>query len=136
VYNYIRSVVMWMKKIYIVTVLLIVFNIFFLNVGLVKAAGDKGSGFSDNPIEFWEPTDSNVDETEIEDRANVITTVIRNIGLVVSVLSLMIIGIREMFSSAEEKSIIKQSMPGYILGAIMIGAITTLPSIIYNVVKG
>ena len=125
-----------MKKKYIVTVILIVFNIFFLNVFLVKAAGDKGSGFSDNPIEFWEPTDSNVDETEIEDRANVITTVIRNIGLVVSVLSLMIIGIREMFSSAEEKSIIKQSMPGYILGAIMIGAITTLPSIIYNVVKG
>lgn len=125
-----------MKKIYIVTVLLIVFNIFFLNVGIVKAAGDKGSGFSDNPIEFWKPTDSNVDQTEIEDRANVITTVIRNIGLVVSVLSLMIIGIREMFSSAEEKSIIKQSMPGYILGAIMIGAITMLPSIIYNVVKG
>ena len=48
----------------------------------------------------------------------------------------MAIGIKEMTSSAEEKSIIKQALPVYILGVIMVVAITTLPSIIYNIVKG
>lgn len=93
-------------------------------------------GWSENPTEFWEPEDVNVSQEKIGDKASIITTVIRNIGIAVSVISLMIIGIREMLASAEEKSVIKQSMPGYIFGVVMIAAITTLPSIIYNVVKG
>ena len=47
----------------------------------------------------------------------------------------MVIGIREMTASVEEKSIIKQSMPGYIIGAVLVMAMTTLPSIIYNAVN-
>lgn len=93
-------------------------------------------GWSDNPIDFWEPGDVKVNQEVIGDKASVITTVIRNIGIAVSVISLMIIGIREMLASAEEKSVIKQSMPGYLIGVFMIAAITTLPSIIYNIVKG
>ena len=48
---------------------------------------------------------------------------------------LMILGIKQMTASIEEKSIIKQAMPGYILGAIMVMAITWLPSLIYSVVS-
>ena len=48
----------------------------------------------------------------------------------------MIIGIREVTASAEEKSIIKQAMPGYILGAIMVFVITMIPTLIYNFSQG
>lgn len=61
--------------------------------------------------------------------------IIRVIGIIVSVGALMVIGIREMTASVEEKSIIKQSMPGYIIGAFLVMAMTTLPSIIYNSVN-
>ena len=93
------------------------------------------SNWSDKSTDWWKPTDSDIGEKEFISKANIITTVIRNIGIVVSVIALMIIGIREMTASAEEKSIIKQAMPGYILGAIMVGAISFLPSLIYNIVK-
>ena len=86
-------------------------------------------------VDWWKPTDPDIGESNYINKANIITTVIRNIGIVVSVIAIMIIGIREMTASAEEKSIIKQSMPGYILGAVMVGAISFLPSLIYNIVK-
>ena len=53
-----------------------------------------------------------------------------------SVVTLMIIGIKQMTASAEEKSILKQAMPGYILGAVMVFAMTVIPTLIYEFAKG
>ncbi len=121
-----------MKKVLKITIILIMIFTMFAQVSMVYAASTK---WSDKSTDWWKPTDPNIGEKNLVNKANVITTVIRNIGIVVSVIALMIIGIREMTASAEEKSIIKQSMPGYILGAVMVGAISFLPSLIYNIVK-
>ena len=61
--------------------------------------------------------------------------IIQVIGAFVCVGALMIIGIRSMIGSAEQKSVIKNSMPGYIVGVILLAGVTTLPSIIYNIVN-
>jgi len=58
--------------------------------------------------------------------------IIRNIGIAVSVISLSIIGLREMLGSVEEKSRIKDSIPGYLLGLFLVVCMTVLPSILYN----
>ena len=47
----------------------------------------------------------------------------------------MIIGIKEMIGSVEEKSKIKDALPGYIMGVLLIASMTTLPNIIYNFMK-
>lgn len=78
---------------------------------------------------------STMDTSEITDRANVIVTVIRNVGIVISVVALMYIGLKTMTGSLEEKSHYKQALPGYIVGLVMVAAITLLPSIIYNAVS-
>ena len=143
-----------MKKVLKITIILMMIFTIFAQVSLVyagQAKGTDGSGgggqtsssstggqstkSSDKSTDWWKPTDPDIGESNYINKANIITTVIRNIGIVVSVIALMIIGIREMTASAEEKSIIKQSMPGYILGAVMVGAISFLPSLIYNIVK-
>ena len=72
---------------------------------------------------------------DLVNKASVIVAVIRNVGIVVSVIALMIIGIKAMTGSIEQKADYKKSLPGYILGVIMVIAITVLPSIIYEVVK-
>lgn len=64
-----------------------------------------------------------------------IASVIRNIGIVIAVISLMIIGLRTMVGSMEEKAAYKQSLPGYLLGVFMVVAISCLPSIIYEIMK-
>ena len=121
-----------MKKVLKITIILMMIFTIFAQVSLVYAAPTK---WSEKSTDWWKPTDPDIGESNYINKANIITTVIRNIGIVVSVIALMIIGIREMTASAEEKSIIKQSMPGYILGAVMVGAISFLPSLIYNIVK-
>lgn len=121
-----------MKKIIRIGIISLVF-LCLMNISNVYASDN----WSQHQLPWWQPSrvEMDVGQEEIKDKANVITTVIRNVGIAVSVIALMIIGIREMFSSAEEKSTYKESMPGYILGVVMVIAVTTLPSIIYNIAK-
>ncbi len=51
-----------------------------------------------------------------------IATVIRNVGIIVAVVILMILGIKYMMGSAEEKSKYKETMLPYIVGAILLFA--------------
>lgn len=134
-YNYIRIVVIKMKKIFKITIISLI-SILILGQLNFTYAEKVREEVGENPQSpsWWKP--NSMSDGEIVLKANIIVTVIRNIGIVVSVIALMIIGIKMMISSVEEKSILKQALPGYILGVIMIGAITLLPSMIYNIVKG
>lgn len=99
----------------------------------------KSQSTTSSEWDKWSPLAADKDrelDTELNKKAGIILGVIRAIGMVVSVIILMILGIKQMTASIEEKSIIKQAMPGYILGAIMVFAITWLPSLIYNISKG
>ena len=60
---------------------------------------------------------------------------IRNIGVTVSVISLMIIGIRYMLGSIEEKANYKQTMLPYLIGVIILFAGSTIPQLIYKTMK-
>lgn len=87
-------------------------------------------------VDDWDPSkQEKIDTTGIDKVASIIVGAIRAIGILVSVGVLMIIGIKQMLASAEEKSVIKQAMPGYILGAILVFAITLIPTIIYNFIS-
>lgn len=81
----------------------------------------------------YEPTIE--DTSSLFDRAEIIVALIRNIGIVVSVIALMLIGIRAMVGSAEEKADYQKSLPGYLIGAVLVFAMTMIPSIIYNALK-
>ena len=55
------------------------------------------------------------------------------IGAVISILALVIIGIRYMLSSLEEKAKMKGILVYYIIGAILVFATSSVLSIAYNV---
>lgn len=59
--------------------------------------------------------------------------IINIVGVVVSVIVLMIIGIKYMLGSIEEKAEYKKSMTGYVIGAIMLFGITTIANILYKI---
>ena len=44
----------------------------------------------------------------------------------------MIIGLKTMIGSIEEKTQYKESLPGYLIGVFLLFASTTIPSIIYD----
>ena len=120
-----------MNRIMKITMILITIFILLAQISLVYASSSINPGDYD-PSKYRDSSGEKV----LGQRAKIITTTIRAIGIVVSVVTLMIIGIKEMTASAEEKSILKQAMPGYILGAVMVFAMTVIPTLIYEFAKG
>lgn len=57
------------------------------------------------------------------------------IGVSLSVIILVVLGIKYMMGSAEEKAEYKKSMVPYLVGAVLIFAAPTIANIIYNIVK-
>lgn len=72
---------------------------------------------------------------EIEDIGGKILGIIRMIGTVISVGMLMIIGIKYVLGSSEEKAGYKKTLFPYIIGAILLFAATNLTDIIYSWAK-
>ena len=54
---------------------------------------------------------------EIEDKASIILTTVTNIGMVISILILAILGIKYMIGSIDEKAEYKKDMMPYLVGA-------------------
>lgn len=70
---------------------------------------------------------------KLEDKAETILGVIQAIGVVVSVVMLMVIGIKYMMGSIEERAEYKETLKPYIIGAFLVFTGTTIPQLIYQI---
>lgn len=73
------------------------------------------------------------EERKLEEMAEQILGVINTVGVVASVIILMVIGIKYMTGSVEEKAEYKNTMLKYVQGAALVFSATTLPNIIYKI---
>lgn len=82
---------------------------------------------------YYEPSDlGQNDVKDVFNKTGVILGAVRNISIVVSVITLMIIGLKYMFGSVEQKANYKATMIPYIIGCILAVAGTTIVTFIYN----
>ena len=79
---------------------------------------------------------SDVDITGITNIGNSIVKVLTTIGIVASVIVLIVLGIKYMMGSAEEKAEYKKTLMPYIIGAALIFAASTIANIVYNFMQG
>lgn len=85
------------------------------------------------------PNDYNAGMPTVEEGGRAITMagkvlgIVRNCGVIVSVIALSIIGLRYMFGSLDEKANYKENMVPYIVGCALVAACTIIPSIIYSI---
>lgn len=88
----------------------------------------------DHP-EYYPTDEKNISEgTSIfSEKIGYLLGAINVVGIVISVITLMILGIRYMFGSIEEKAEYKQTFTMYIIGAILLFSVTTIPNILYNI---
>lgn len=68
----------------------------------------------------------------LQNKANNILGLIQVVGVVVSVVMLMAIGIKYMLGSVEEKAEYKSSLMPYIIGAFILFTGSVIPNIIYQ----
>ena len=84
------------------------------------------------PIELTgKPPESN----EITDLGNKVIGVLQTVGIVLSVVILVILGIKYMMGSAEEKAEYKKTMIPYLIGAVCCFLAPTIANIVYNFLK-
>lgn len=76
---------------------------------------------------------ANTYENEFAEPGNKIMGIVKVVAIILSVVGLMIIGIRYMLGSVEEKAEYKKTLPYYLLGMILIAAIIPIAELIYEI---
>ena len=65
-------------------------------------------------------TDKTISDNELKGVGSSIATIVRNVGVVLAVVILVVLGIKYMMGSAEEKAEYKKTMIPYLVGAILL----------------
>ena len=65
-----------------------------------------------------------------------IVGIIQVVGTIVAVIVIMVVGIKYMMGSVEEKAEYKKTMMPYIIGAVLIFAGSTLANVVYQFASG
>lgn len=79
--------------------------------------------------------DANVDvqgAEKVKEVGNSITSIIRIVGTIIAVAILIVLGIKYMMGSAEEKAEYKKTLFPYIVGAVLIFAASNLADVVYS----
>ena len=84
-------------------------------------------------VEITEWNGSSGDDGKLKEIGNNIIGPIQVIGSLVSVIAIIIIGIRYMLASVEEKAQYKETLGPYLIGAVFVFAITNILSIVYDI---
>ena len=70
--------------------------------------------------------------SKIEDLGNQVIQIVSTIGSIASVIVLVVLGIKYMMGSAEEKAEYKKTLLPYIIGAAFVFAASTIASVVFN----
>ena len=110
------------KTLKIITIMLIV--LMMISVSTVVFADD-----------FMNPKgmtgqDSKVNTNSISDLGQNIIRIVGTVGMIAAVVVLIVLGIKYMMGSAEEKAEYKKTMLPYVIGAVLIFAASSVVSII------
>lgn len=114
-------------------ILMILFLILIMIFGFAKSC------YSDTIVsdpDSYDPASNVQDSPTAVAKIKTILGTIQLVGVVVSVIVLIIIGIQFMLGSVEEKATYKERMMPYIVGAVLLFASTTLVNVVYNLANG
>lgn len=123
------------KVVSILTMLVVLFLSMTTMSYAAKVGVDTGTAGVKDVIstDYYKPGDLKSEDYEEAFRlGGVIVNTLRVVGIVIAIAGLMIIGIKYMISSVEQKAEYKKTMIPYLVGCILIFAITTIVSIIYE----
>lgn len=113
------------KKSIAIFVIIIIINSICISYSYATAVDDLGD------LNEYIP-DKITGAEEITTKANAILGIIQTIGVVISVVVLIILGIKYMLGSIEERASYKESFKPYIIGAFLLFTGSLLPNLIYT----
>ena len=109
----------------ILIILLFITNLIFPNLSYSKSI---------NPSNWTPDTYTQEEVKEIVDTASIVVSVIRVVGVIVTVIVLLALGIKYMTGSVSEKAEYKKSMIPYVVGAVIFFGLSQILSLVISVV--
>ena len=122
-----------MKKVSKIFAVLILAVMLMSFVSMVFAAGDQTSY---SPESWKSKTGDKIKTNDIENFSASIINVISIVGSAAAIVTLIILVIKYMMGSAEEKAEYKKTLLPYIIGAAMVFGASVLTGVIYNFMQG
>lgn len=107
----------------------------FMVIAMMSSVVNAASGVNLTPNQITANIDSN-SQTQITSVGRKIVGIIQVIGIVIAVVVIMVVGIKYMMGSVEEKAEYKKTMMPYIIGAVLIFAGSTLANVVYQFATG
>lgn len=130
------------KKIIVLIILFLFLIIFVQSVSYAKPFDGQGGGtggtLSDDKLGLDNLDDykgTGTISVSFQQKLSIIFTAIRIIGTVLSVIILIVIGIKYMLGSVEEKADYKKTMMPYIYGTFFLFTGSFIPQIIFDFIK-
>ena len=90
----------------------------------------------ENPESFSPGSGGAAGATKVQDIGNRIIGIFQLIGTLASVIVLIVIGIKYMAGSIEERAEYKKTMMPYVIGALLVFGITNILGIVSNITDG
>ena len=118
------------KQVKILSVLLIVISILATLTNIAMATDIPGM------LGTIAQGNANASVNGVTNLGATIVTIMQTVGIVVAVVILLVLGIKYMIGSAEEKAEYKKTMIPYIVGAILIFASTTIVNVVWQIANG
>ena len=90
-----------------------------------------------NNVLGYDPTSWKANESSSKEMSDIVGDIlgfVQVLGSAISVIVVVVIGIKYMWASTEEKFEIKQTAVYYVIGAILVFATVNIVTIIYNII--
>ncbi len=129
-----------MKKIKKVIISIVMINLIFSLILFIPKSyalqhdggGQTSSSWVDGLGDLDKYKGDNIGSQKLQDKANVILGAIQAIGTVASVAMLIVIGIKYMLGSVEERAEYKKTLVPYLIGAFLLFTGSLVPQLIYR----
>ena len=112
-----------------------VFIIMFLSFTMIMTSISIADPIT-NPDDYNPGKINDVDIKPIATKGGIILDFITTIGIVQAVIVLIILGIKYMIGSVEEKAEYKKSMIPYLIGIVMVGSISAIIKVLAKNIGG
>ena len=118
------------KKNLIINIIILLTTIMTLMLVTVPNYSYASADADDDPLGL-----EDLNKYQGTSKANTIFSYLRTIGIVLSVVALIAIGIKYMLGSVEEKATYKQTLLPYLIGAILLFTGSLIPQLIYDIMQ-
>ena len=119
------------KQVKLITTIIMIITLMFSIVNIVSASGGAASSALDTMKQGLQGGMTS-GGTAVAGLGKSIVGIMQVVGVVVAVVVILVIGIKYLIGSAEERAEYKKTMIPYLVGAILIFAATTIVNVVYN----